>query len=1464
MIVTWRPVYRVLALLAMSCGGAAFGANLALVDEGRKLYDGTVAVSGATKPGACIGCHYFNAPPSTSQSIVAPNHNLAANHPSQISNAFNVSATMTFSGITTDELFKLSLYIGQFKAPTAVLPKQFVGIRSGAASGKSNVYTLLPTGGGSGVASDNGLSALVSTVGATGSVAAVVNNPSTSSIEYNVTYTPAANFVGTETVDYKISNPAAPTPAANQIDFTVYGLTAANTFAVTAVKGQAYAAGTLYTVLTNDPLASNFSGNTSGLPAGLSINASGQIFGTTNAAPNTYNATVGFTTGSATVGNGNVTKPMIVTVAGITTVSSVNYSQNTAITPLALTSFPAAVGPVTITGTLPTGLSVVGSTLVGTPTQPGTFAGLTINANAGGTPVSLPFTITVGPIPVITTTPAIAAAPAIFVAGTTNSALPSNIQINVANSDANTPGSYVPLQAALPAGLVISAGGLISGTPTASGDFPLTLGASNVNGQGTLNVILRINSSTAPNITSGAAATTVSVGSTGTVYTVTANNGPITGYAVVAPSTLPPGLTIAAATGVVSGTPTTSGLFTTTLSATNSGGLTGSKLVSFTINPTVGATVTGPSFASLAVGVPITPIQVVATNPPILSYGIQAGSSLPAGLVLNTATGVITGTPTTPGPVTTILTATNAISTGALSVPFSIGLPAPSACVLTTPFNTTATLDLKGCMFPGFTPSGVAVVATPAHGTLSVNGTTVTFTPVNNYFGPDTFSMVGYFAGGGATAPGVVTVDVTGRPNPALDPTVAAMVNAQADTSRNFALAQIGNVSKHIESLHQSGNSQGAGAARNYSAALASVPRAAAAASTTVPVSNASMEMDRIRDGQPQPTALSQAQALDAIAGGTGVKSLPYAQAVTTLLTTNAVNLANLVQGQAASTTGTTNVWAEGVISFGNRDATGGNGASGFTTQGITVGADRRISDKLVLGMAYGLGRAKTVIGTDGSQNDATGISLTAYGSYQPTPETFIDGLVGLGTLEFDTRRFVAPMNDFALGKRKGSQWFASLAAGYEFRNGGTLFSPYARLDYSADRLQDSTETGAGAFALTYFDQTSSSLQGTLGARAESIHATSFGWVVPRVRAELRHEFTSDRLGYISYADQIGGPRYGLASPGTGRDALVLGIGSEFLLRDGWSFGLDYQLNHSFSQESSFALRFKITKELDAKGLPRLAANYDDTPSRPIDLQVDAAYVNDDNVTRAKEGPDRLSDSSYVVNVSKTENIQLSDNSRVAITGTVGGERFQNYNGLSHFNAGVEAEWQYRESSEFDAPTFGVFGRFSLERFQSWLRNSYRTSFGVTARQPLTDRISVFGALSRNGRVANSDVFSTQETALRLNADYQLSARTTLYATGEFRYGDIVSTGQPSLENISIAKVFTQDDAYASGQLFSYKFEGRTTLFTLGYNLALGPRDSLDISWRRVESTPGLRPAFATSPQSYITNQVGITYLVRF
>ena len=817
--------------------------------------------------------------------------------------------------------------------------------------------------------------------------------------------------------------------------------------------------------------------------------------------------------------------------------------------------------------------------------------------------------------------------------------------------------------------------------------------------------------------------------------------------------------------------------------------------------------------------------------------------------------------------------------------------PTAAATTLTVQVNTATTLDLAP-FITGSAISGVSVVVAPTHGAAAVNGTKVTYTPTRDYFGPDAFSYAA-FTSVGSSAATVITVSVVGRPDPSKDANVVGLIDAQAQTVRRFSQAQISNFQRRMESLHRGAGVTdtagatgfGPGRGPGLNPASGSVTSRSSVAMPGVSVNSGGGVADIAGDAQPGPRNSPLVRVTSELGGlrrmglAGAASELPPTSFVTTLLsaaTTRSVNLWNSsdrADGSSGLAEGT-GMWIGGNFNFGTRDQTSDSSGLRFSTDGISIGVDRRFSDKLALGMGLGYARDKTDIGTDGTKSKSSGSSIAVYGTYQPTTNTFVDGLIGYGVLSHDTDRFVASVNDFARGQRKGDQLFGSLAAGYEHRKNGLLLSPYGRLDFGIDRLKQTTETGAGLNALTYFDQTLPTRQLSLGLRAESQHETGFGLALPRLRVEFRHDFEGDRQATVAFADQFAGPRFSVTPAGVNRNSLLIGIGGDFVFRGGLKLGVDYQVERSSGSDSSQAIRLWLSKDLDGKGSTSglLSPKLFEDPVR-----VEAGYTWDDNLTRARDAADQLSDHIYSLNVSKGTIIPVTSHTRVVVTGFLNGEKLRTYTGLDRYSGGVQGEFQYRTSGEFDAPTFGIFGRTSLDDYNSQLRTGYRYSLGVTARQSLTDRIDVFGALARNVRDARSDVFDAKDYAARFNLDYSLGRAGALYLGGEYRRGDTVSTGRQSQDNAAIAKVSVQDNAYGSDQRFAYRFEARTVLTTLGYNRPLGPRDSIDFSWRRARSTPTSGPNSAAagiygaagssgtaSTSSYTANQFSIVYLMRF
>src|SRR5262249_55951461 len=126
-------------------------------------------------------------------------------------------------------------------------------------------------------------------------------------------------------------------------------------------------------------------------------------------------------------------------------------------------------------------------------------------------------------------------------------------------------------------------------------------------------------------------------------------------------------------------------------------------------------------------------------------------------------------------------------------------------------------------------------------------------------------------------------------------------------------------------------------------------------------------------------------------------------------------------------------------------------------------------------------------------------------------------------------------------------------------------------------------------------------------------------------------------------------------------------------------------------------------------------------------------------------------------------------------------DKFDRYAGLGKASVGGQGELQYRTSGAFDATTFAVVGRALYEEHESYSRTGPRYSLSANARQSVTDRIDLFGELGYNLRDGRSKVFHWREYTGKVNVDYALGRKGTLYLTGEFRRGDSVSTGFASL-----------------------------------------------------------------------------------
>ncbi len=273
--------------------------------------------------------------------------------------------------------------------------------------------------------------------------------------------------------------------------------------------------------------------------------------------------------------------------------------------------------------------------------SPGTASVTVVNPPpGGGTSNAQTFTINVSPAPVITSP--------LTATGTVGTAF--SYQITATNCPASYNATPLP-----PVLSVNTSTGLISGTPTTAGVYSVTISATNAGGTGTATLVITINNPV-PTTTS-ISPNCVMPGSASFTLTVTGTNF-VSGSVVMF--------------GGTSLTPTSSS--STQLTVTVPASLVAiAGTASITVvNPGPGGgTSNAQTFTIAATPVITSPLTACGTKGVAFSYTITATNSptsftaspLPAGLSVNTSTGVISGTPTATGTTNVTITARNGAGT---------------------------------------------------------------------------------------------------------------------------------------------------------------------------------------------------------------------------------------------------------------------------------------------------------------------------------------------------------------------------------------------------------------------------------------------------------------------------------------------------------------------------------------------------------------------------------------------------------------------------------------------------------------------------------------------------------------------------------------------------------------------------------------------------------------------------------
>lgn len=319
-----------------------------------------------------------------------------------------------------------------------------------------------------------------------------------------------------------------------------------------------------------------------------------------------------------------------------------------------------------------------------------------------------------------------------------NGAVTAAYSQTLAASGGVAPYSFAVTAGALPAGLTLSAGGVLSGTPTAGGTFNFTATATDSSPfpgpfAGSRAYTLVVTPPTIALPATGLAGGTVGSAYSASITVASGGTAPYS-YAVTA-GALPGGLSLNAATGAITGTPSSAGTFNFSITATDSSTGTGpyTATQSYAITVTDIPPVANAVSLTVAYNAAATPVTLNITGGVPTSVAVAGAPSHGTAIASGTS---ITYQPTTGygGPDSFTYTATNS---GGTSAPATVTVTVSDPVITTTasgsfaatvgvPYSQTITVLGGAQPWSGYQvtnlPAGLSITGTTAN-SVTVSGT---------------------------------------------------------------------------------------------------------------------------------------------------------------------------------------------------------------------------------------------------------------------------------------------------------------------------------------------------------------------------------------------------------------------------------------------------------------------------------------------------------------------------------------------------------------------------------------------------------------------------------------------------------------------------------------------------------------------------------------------------------------------
>jgi hypothetical protein len=700
--------------------------------------------------------------------------------------------------------------------------------------------------------------------------------------------------------------------------------------------------------------------------------------------------------------------PLIIPLTATTSPPTQTVNVGQSIAPITITA-SGGTGPYTYSissGALPAGVTLSSNTISGTPTTVGNYSfTITVTDASDGATSTVTATITVNPPLTITTNPS----QAIRVVGTAFST-------NIAASGGTSPYTYSISNGSLPPGVSLNPNtGVIAGVPTAAGTYIYAIRVTDtVNATRTVTTrIPVVNPPLTAAITNSSQ--TADVGQSITPITITASGGTGIYTYSISSGSLPAGVTLSSNT--ITGTPTTVGNYNFIVTVRDTANTTRTLTAAITVNPPLTAAITNSS-QTVDVGQSITPITITAsggTSPYI--YSISSGA-LPAGVSLNTSTGLITGTPTISGNYNFTVSVTDNIGA---TVPNSFSLNVNSTITITP--GSLPNLTVGEAISMRFSASGgnapyifsVVSGSLPEGLSLSSDGTLSGIAQNTNDYD---FAVAVEDGNGDQVSQSYVWQ--ASFNNPSAEHVTKSQINSQSLAIQQSIQTVIGNIGNHLNDLHIGPDHKATS--------------------------------NELRFNLIQPKAQSRRMEQNMVHNKSKRVNMTKPSSV------KVEDLSNLKLDIA-------DLWIKGDINYGSIKYD--DRKSKLFSSGVSIGIDNHIRNNLIIGAAAGFGWDEQKLDDNLSKTNSIIPSFSLYGSFKATDKLFIDALMGYAKAKLKNTRLNS-IGTLLQGERKAESYFGSLTATYSLSSSIFRFDPFIKGDLSTSKYHSYTENGNNTLALSY------------------------------------------------------------------------------------------------------------------------------------------------------------------------------------------------------------------------------------------------------------------------------------------------------------------------------------------------------------------------------------------------------------